>query len=81
MLTVIPNSSENEIILAKLWVNTLNKTILKSELTTSSGNLKAKYKYSNQVKYGLPSSIIFTVDVKRFKIQKHLIKPPPITKQ
>ena len=77
ILTVIPNSSENEIILAKLWVNTLNKTILKSELTTrSSGNLKAKYKYSNQVKYGLPSSIIFTVDVKEFKIPKSISSNP-----
>ena len=77
ILTVIPNSSENEIILAKLWVNPTNKTILKSELTTrSSGNLKATYKYTDQVKYGLPSSIIFIVDVKEFKIPKSISSNP-----
>jgi hypothetical protein len=34
--------------------------------------VKIKYAYREQIAYGLPSSIIFTVDVKEFKMPKSM---------
>ena len=67
LLTVIANASDSEIILVKLWVDPIDMLIIESEVTTrTSGNVKVAYTYSTQ-KYGLPSEIQFTVDVKEFK--------------
>ena len=77
LLTVIANASDSEIILIKLWVDPIEMLIIESEVTTrSSGNVKIAYKYSEQKKYGLPSQIQFTVDVKEFKMPKSFSSNP-----
>ncbi|MBL6667803.1 MAG: hypothetical protein ISP69_03915 [Crocinitomicaceae bacterium] len=77
LLTVIANASDSEIILIKLWVDPIEMLIVESEVTTrSSGNVKIAYKYSAQKKYGLPSEIQFTVDVKEFKMPKSFSSNP-----
>ncbi len=73
LLTVISNESSNDIILAKLWVHPDRAVVLESEVTTrSSGTVKIKYTYGNQINYGLPSSITFVVDIKEFKMPKSM---------
>ena len=73
LLTVISNESNHDIILAKLWVHPDRAVVLESEVTTrSSGTVKIKYTYGEQIAYGLPSSITFTVDVKEFKMPKSM---------
>ena len=73
LLTIISNDSGNDIILAKLWVHPEKGVVLESEVTTrSSGTVKIKYAYREQIAYGLPSSITFTVDVKEFKMPKSM---------
>lgn len=73
LLTVISNDSNQDIILAKLWVHPDRAVVLESEVTTrSSGTVKIKYTYGDQIEYGLPSSITFIVDVKEFKMPKSM---------
>ena len=77
LLTVIANESSSEIILAKLYVHPVHHVVLESEITTrSSGTVKVNYQYSSQLSYGLPSQIIFTVDVKEFKMPKSFSTNP-----
>lgn len=77
LLTVIANDSDSEIILIKLWVDPVGVLIRASEITTrSSGTVKVDYKYNLQAKYGLPSNIKFTVDVKEFKMPKSFSSNP-----
>jgi hypothetical protein len=45
--------------------------ILKSQITSkSNGTLDISYFYGAQAKYGLPYKMIFTIDVKKFKLPK-----------
>ena len=70
IITVIPNENTNNIVLAKLWIDPINKLILESEVTTrNSGTLKAKYSYGANKNFGLPAHL-FIVDVKDFKCQR-----------
>ena len=71
MVTVIPIVENSDIVLAKLWIDTKRKLIIKTDLTTrGSGSVTIDYQYAAQVAYGLPDQIIFTVDVKKFKMPK-----------
>jgi outer membrane lipoprotein-sorting protein len=71
ILTLLPASDTIELVLAKLWVDTVNHIVLKSQVTTrSNGTVTAEYTFGTQKEYGLPDSILFTVDVKKFKIPK-----------
>ena len=70
-LTVIPTGDNSEFVLAKLWIDTKRNLILKSQITTrSSGTVSVDYSYADQVEFGLPSQLTFTVDVKKFKLPK-----------
>ena len=61
----------SDLILAKLWVDTDRDIILKSQITTrSSGTVTIEYSYKTQNEFGLPDSMVFIVDVKKFKIPK-----------
>ncbi|HLC82783.1 MAG TPA: hypothetical protein VJI69_03065, partial [Bacteroidia bacterium] len=52
-------------------IDTKQNIILKSQLTTkSNGTILTEYTYGAQLAYGLPDKMIFTVDVKKFKIPK-----------
>ncbi len=71
IINVIPSSDTSDLILGKLWIDNKRNVVLKSQLTTkSNGTILTEYNYSKQIKYGLPDNMIFTVDVKKFKIPK-----------
>ena len=71
IITIFPVNDTSDLILAKLWVNTDRDIILKSQITTrSSGTVTIEYSYKTQNEFGLPDSMVFIVDVKKFKIPK-----------
>lgn len=71
LITVIPNGESSEIVLAKLWIDVKNSVIMKSQITTkSNGSVSTTYSYGDKVTYGLPSQLIFEIDVKAFKLPK-----------
>lgn len=71
IVSLFPTSDTADLILAKLWIDPINDIVLKSQVTTrSSGMVSAVYTYGQQLKWGLPDKMVFTVDVKKFKIPK-----------
>jgi hypothetical protein len=73
IVTVIPTVENSDIVLAKLWIDIKQNVIVKTDLTTrGSGSVTMDYVYGYQVGYGLPDKIIFTVDVKKFKMPKSI---------
>lgn len=71
IINVIPSSDTSDLILGKLWVDTKQNVVLKSQLTTkSNGTIVTEYFYETEIYYGLPSKMIFSVDIKKFKIPK-----------
>jgi len=71
VLNIIPNADTSDLILGKLWLNKKENVILKSQLTTkSNGTILTEFTYGNQISYGLPDLMVFTVDIKKFKIPK-----------
>lgn len=71
LITVIPTNENSEFVLAKLWIDTKNDLILKSQITTrSSGTVTVDYSYDTEAEYGLPNQLIFDIDVKKFKLPK-----------
>ena len=71
LITVIPTGETSEIILAKLWIDTKRDIIMRSQVTTrSSGTVIVDYTYGSEVQFGLPNQLIFTIDVKKFKMPK-----------
>lgn len=71
IINIIPLADTSDLILGKLWIDPKQSIILKSQLTTkSSGTILTEYTYGTQIPYGLPDKMIFSVDVKKFKIPK-----------
>ena len=71
LATVIPNGEGNEIILAKLWIDYARNVVMKSQITTkTNGTVTTTYTYGDKVSYGLPSKMVFEIDVKKFKLPK-----------
>lgn len=71
IITIFPVNDTSDLILAKLWVDIDRDIILKSQITTrSSGTVTIEYSYKTQNEFGLPDSMVFIVDVKKFKIPK-----------
>jgi hypothetical protein len=69
IISIIPLSDTSDLILGKLWIDTKLNVILKSQLTTrSNGTILIEYTYGTQVDYGLPDQMIFSVEIKKFKI-------------
>jgi ABC-type lipopolysaccharide export system ATPase subunit len=59
--------------LGKFWIEPGKGVILKSQMTTrANGTIATEYFYGTQINYGLPDKMIFTVDVKKFKIPKSI---------
>lgn len=70
IVSVIP-SKDQDVILAKCWINPIQNTILKSQITTkSSGTLTSEYFFQSKLKYALPDKIVFTIDLNKFKLPK-----------
>jgi outer membrane lipoprotein-sorting protein len=73
IVNVIPLSDSSDMVLAKLWIDPVKSVIIKSQLTTkSSGTILTEYIYGNQIEYGLPDKMIFSVDTKKFKMPKNI---------
>jgi len=71
IVSVFPVSDTSDLVLAKLWIDPLQDMVMKSQITTrSSGTVTILYTYGSQAKWGLPDKLVFTVDVKKFKIPK-----------
>lgn len=73
-ITLLPSNDAGEIVLAKIWVDTDEALILKSQITTrTNGTVVADYQYGKQREFGLPDELTFSVDVKKFKIPKGVV--------
>jgi outer membrane lipoprotein-sorting protein len=71
LTTVIPNGEASEIILAKLWIDYTRNVVMKTQITTkSNGTVTTTYTYGDKVSFGLPSKMVFEIDVKKFKLPK-----------
>ena len=71
VVSLMPNSENADIILVKLWIDAQKELILKSQITSkTNGTLDVLYYYGSQAKYGLPYKMVFTIDVKKFKLPK-----------
>ncbi len=71
IVNIIPNADTSDLVLGKFWIDPTRNIVLRSQLTTkSNGTILINYFYGAQVAYGLPDSLQFTVDVKKFKIPK-----------
>ncbi len=71
LATIIPNGDGNEIILAKLWIDYNRFVVMKSQITTkTNGTVTTTYTYGDKVSFGLPSKMVFEIDVKKFKMPK-----------
>ncbi|MEP7264272.1 MAG: hypothetical protein ABI772_07240 [Bacteroidota bacterium] len=71
VINVIPVADTSELILAKIWVDEVRNLIVKAQLTTkTNGTILINYKHGALAEYGLPDEIIFTVDMKKFKVPK-----------
>jgi len=71
VISIFPASDTSDMILSKLWIDPNNDVVLKSQTTTrSSGMVTTAFTYGTQLKWGLPDKMVFTVDVKKFKIPK-----------
>lgn len=71
VVSIFPKSDTSDLVLSKLWIDPVNDIVIKSQTTTrSSGTVTVEYKYGSQKSWGLPDQLIFTVDVKKFKIPK-----------
>ena len=73
IVTVIPSVESGDLVLAKFWIDASSALILKSQLTTrTNGTMMIEYFYGIHASFGLPDKMIFTVDVRKFKIPKAL---------
>jgi hypothetical protein len=71
IISLIPSIDTGDLILAKFWIDVSRNLFLKSQLTTrSTGTMLIEYFYGTQAIMGLPDKMIFTVDVKKFKVPK-----------
>jgi len=71
IVSIIPLADSSDLILGRLWIDTQNDLVYKAQLTTkTNGTILTEYFYSSQTAYGLPDKIIFTVDIKKFKLPK-----------
>lgn len=73
LITVIPKDENNEIILAKIWVDDSRSLIMKTQVTTkTNGTVTTTYSYGDMARYALPSTMTFEIDVKKFKLPKSM---------
>ncbi|MES2593092.1 MAG: hypothetical protein V4608_14510 [Bacteroidota bacterium] len=71
IINIIPLFDTTDLILGKLWIDPLQNIVLKMQLTTkSNGTIHTEYKYGTQIAYGLPDAMVFSIDVKKFKLPK-----------
>jgi hypothetical protein len=73
VISVLPLKEGSDLILVKLWIDPLKDVIMKAQVTSkTNGTLEIDYLYTDQLKNGLPSKLVFTIDVKKFKLPKSM---------
>ena len=71
IVSIIPLADTSDLILGRLWIDEKSSLVYKAQMTTkTNGTILTEYFYGAQAAYGLPDKIIFTVDIKKFKIPK-----------
>lgn len=73
IITLLPNQNDSNIILAKIWVDTSELLVIKSQITSrTNGTITCEFDYNQEKTWGLPSHMKFVMDVNKFKIPKGL---------
>ncbi len=71
IVNVIPLSDTSDLVLGKLWISANENLILKSQFTSkTNGTVFTEFTYGAQAEFGLPDQMIFSVDIKKFKLPK-----------
>lgn len=71
IVQVLPSSDTSDLVVAKLWIDPERDLILKSQLTTrSNGTVLINYRFGKYESFALPDQIMFTIEIKKFKIPK-----------
>ena len=71
LINLIPLVDSVDLVLAKLWIDTTAKLLMKAQLTTkSNGTILSEYRYGSEAEYALPDSVVFTIDTHKFKIPR-----------
>lgn len=70
IIKVIPSSEQSEIILSTLWVDQSKKMIRKIESTTKSdGTFSIDFNYNDEIKFPLPTQIVFYFNLDKMNLQ------------
>lgn len=71
IISIIPDSDEEDLILGKFWIEKSKGLVHKALLTTrKNGTLNMESEFGSQAAYSLPDKMIFTIDVKKFKMPR-----------
>lgn len=71
VITLLPTADTMDVVVAKVWVDPKTALVHKAQITTkSSGTVAIAYTYGAESAFGLPRRVVFTVDMKKFKIPK-----------
>lgn len=70
VIKVIPSGDQSEIILSTLWVDQSKKMIRKIESTTKSdGTFSIDFNYNDEIKFPLPTQIVFYFNLDKMNLQ------------
>lgn len=69
IVKIIPLGDQGDVILSTLWIDQKNNVIQKVESTTkTNGTFSIDFTYESNIKYPLPSKIIFSFNVDKMNI-------------
>lgn len=73
LVKVIPLGDRGDLILTTLWIDKAEYIIRRIESTTkTNGTFSIYLKYDNNLKYPLPSSMVFTFNVQKMQMPKEI---------
>lgn len=68
---LLPNNDNGDLILSTLYIDPVRLLILKSKTTTKeNGTYDLKMRYNKYAQYGLPDEILFSFNIKDYKLPK-----------
>jgi outer membrane lipoprotein-sorting protein len=71
VVKIIPLGEQSDIILSTLWIDPVNKLIRKVESTTkTNGTFTIELFYDEQIKYPLPSTMIFSFNIDKLNLPR-----------
>jgi outer membrane lipoprotein-sorting protein len=73
LIKIIPLGDKSDLILTNLWIDKNNFVIRQIESTTkSNGTFTINLKYSDELNYPLPSSMVFAFNVRKMELPESL---------